>query len=229
MNIYDGIVVALLAIGAAAGYRRGLARSMFGLVSWGLSLALSYLLYPHAVRLLRALGLLGFLQDKLQNAMSLDFLAEGASVSAQMEMLAGLPQSELVLRRLQAGNNPEAYSLLEASGIKEYVCGFFANMIINLISLFLIWIAARLILWAVSKSLRAVERLPVIRAFNKAGGAAFGLAGAVFAIWAALCVLNLFFLDPNHSKLFLDISSGAVSGLFYSYNPLFIIISSILP
>jgi uncharacterized membrane protein required for colicin V production len=229
MNIYDGMALTILLLGIVIGYGTGLMRSAFRIVSWVISLALSFYLYPHVSRFLRGLGLLGLFTRKLSEVINLDFLTEGASLSSQMEMLQRFPQSNFILKQLQANNNPEAYGVFSAGSIKEYVCAFFANMIINLISLFLIWLVARLLLSAISSSIRVVERLPAIRTLNKAGGAAFGFAGGVIFIWAALCVLNFFFLDPKYDRLFLDISTGAVSGLFYSHNPLFKALSSIIP
>ncbi|MDR1638123.1 MAG: CvpA family protein [Clostridiales bacterium] len=229
MNAYDLIVLALLFLGALAGCATGLMRSVFNLCSWGFSLAISYALHPPFSKFLRTVGLAAMIQEKLSDVIDLGFITENASHAAQMEMLDKFPQSEFILRQLQANNNPVAYLVFGAATIKEYIVGFFANMIVNLIAILIIWILARTFLKLVSTAIGLVEKLPVVRAFNRAGGAIFGFVSMVILIWAAMCVLNFFFLFPKYDYLFKGISEGPVSSFFYKLNPLFGLLSAVLP
>jgi uncharacterized membrane protein required for colicin V production len=229
MNAYDLIVLALLLLGALTGCATGLMRSIFNLFSWSFSLAISYALHPPFSRFLRAIGLASMIQEKLSGVIDLDSIAENASHSAQMEMLDRFPQSEFIIRQLQANNNPEAYSVFGAGSIKEYILGFFANMIVNLIAILIIWIAARSFLKLVSSAIGLVEKIPVVKVFNRAGGAIFGFIGMIILIWAAMCVLNFLFLSPKYEYLFKGISEGPVASFFYRLNPLLGLVSAILP
>jgi uncharacterized membrane protein required for colicin V production len=229
MNAYDLIVLALLFLGALAGCATGLMRSVFNLCSWAFSLAISYALHPPFSRFLRTVGLASMIQEKLSGVIDLDSITENASHYAQMEMLEKFPQSEFILRQLQANNNPEAYSVFGAGTIKEYITGFFANMIVNLVAIIVIWLLVRTFLKLVSSAIGLVEKLPVVKAFNRAGGAIFGFITMIILIWVAMCVLNFFFLSPKYDYLFKGISEGPVSSFFYKLNPLFGLLSAVFP
>ncbi|MDR1537670.1 MAG: CvpA family protein [Clostridiales bacterium] len=229
MNEYDAAVLLILSLSTFIGLRRGLIRSLYKLSSWLVSLALSYFLYPHVSGFLKWIGLLGYLQRKVGSIIDFGQIAENASFRVQTEALNALHQSSFILNQLQANNNPEVRNALAVTTLQDYISSFFANMLLNLISLIAVWLIFRAIMWIVATSIDIVERLPIIRPLNKVGGAAFGFAEGVLLIWSAFCILTFFFLNPKYDDLFAKIQSGLLTGLFYSFNPLFSFLSKVLP
>ena len=218
MTIFDILTLALIILLTVIGYRRGLLRSVFGLISFAVSYLLAWRLYPHMSSLLRDAGLYGWLQQSVAGFMNLDRAAE-VPPAMQAGVLAQLPLPEFLTGAITAGNNPEAYLALGVSTLGGYISGYFANAVLNLISMILVFAVAFALMRLVSGALGFVSKIPVIGVFNRLGGLALGLAEGIVLVWVAMAVLTLVVLRPGYEGVFEQVRGGPVAGFFYANNP----------
>ena len=229
MNIYDlGCIIILLTFAFFGAYR-GLIHSFLGIGSTIISMAVSYALFPNMVRILRTFGVYTIIKQTIADTMNLQGIADDAVRQLQNQLIRSLPQSTFILGHLQANNNPEAYSILNVSSISDYIAGFFANMIVNLIAVVLVFIATRILLSIILRFLDLVADLPVIRQMNKTGGAIFGMIQGLLFVWLILCVLTFFFLTNRFEDMFIGIQSGLITGFLYNSNPIMAILVMLIP
>ena len=229
MNIYDLGCIAIFLTFAFFGAYRGLLHSFLGIGSTIISMAVSYALFPNMVRILRTFGVYTIIKRNIADTIDLQGIADGAVRQLQNELIRSLPQSTFILGHLQANNNPEAYSVLNVSSVSDYISGFFANMIVNLLAVVLVFIATRILLSIILRFLDLVADLPVIRQLNKTGGAIFGMIQGLLSIWLVLCVLTFFFLNNRFEGMFIGIQSGLITEFLYNNNPIMAILVMLIP
>jgi len=229
MNIYDAVCLAVLLLFLFGGWSKGLVRSAFGIASIIITLFLTYTFFPYAVRLLRVFGVYDNIKQGLEQTMNLQGMANETVRQLQTEFIDSLPQSPFILGHLQANNNPEAYDVLNVSNLSGYIAGYFANMAVNLIAAAALFLIIRILLSLVLNVINILANMPVIGTLNRLGGAVFGLVSGLFFVWAAMCVLTLFFLNKGGADLYNKMEAGIITGFLYNNNPLMQIIVMLVP
>ena len=194
---FDVFIVVIIAIFIYSGYRKGLLRMIFGLVSIFFALVLANAFYGVVSSALRQTPLFTWLQEQITNALGLsEIISENIhDVIAQADIIEGLQLPAFVRTMLHANNNPEVFNLLGITRIEEYIAGFVALIIINIISAVIVFLLVLAVLKIVSKSLRLFNHIPIIGGLNRLGGAACGAAFAVLIVWAVLAVI--WFMEPG--------------------------------
>ncbi|MDR3240300.1 MAG: CvpA family protein [Clostridiales bacterium] len=228
-NTCDVIIALILLSCLLIGYKRGLVRSLYSIGRLALSLYVDYKIYPVVSRALRGSPLYGWLKGHIVTAMRLEDLTREMTAKGQAALLNQIPQSAYILRHLQANNNPEAYEALDASGLADYIGGYFANMAVNLIAFLLVLLLASALIKIAFQLLDRVVSIPPLNFLNKTGGTIFGMVQGVFFVWAGLCILTFFFLQPQNEAIFLQIQTGRLARIFYENNPLMKALVSVIP
>jgi uncharacterized membrane protein required for colicin V production len=212
-----------------SGCARGLARSAYGMISTVVSMCLTYMFFPEAVRFLRMCGVYSALKQTIEETMNLQGAADETARRLQAEFIQSLPQSPFILEHLQANNNPEAYAVLDVSSLSGYIAGYFANMAVNLIAVVLLFIIIRILLSLAINIVDILTKLPVLHTLNRLGGALFGLAQGIIFVWVVLCVLTFFFLNEENAALFSQIEAGVLTGFLYNNNPIMNLLVTLIP
>ncbi|MCL2400201.1 MAG: CvpA family protein [Defluviitaleaceae bacterium] len=223
MTLLDIIIIGVLLLFMYMGYRRGLIRTVFNLVSFALAIILSVYLFPIVANWLRGTALFTGLKDYIIRTMGL----EDAVQTHSAELISTLPIPDILRRNLIENNNPNMFELLNVQTIEEYIASYFAGLAINIISIILVFIAVRLILGLISGVLNIVGKLPIIKQFNHGGGLLLGILQGVIVVWVGLTIINLFFLDPTAPGLQVMLDESLVAGWFYENNPIMHMIASI--
>lgn len=206
------------------GYRRGLIRTVFSLVSFALAIILAIYLFPIVAGWLRETALFTGLKDYIIRTMGLEYAVQTHSA----DLIYSLPIPDILRRNLLENNTPNMFELLNVQTIEEYIAAYFAGLAINIIAIILVFIAVRLILGLVSRVLDIVGKLPVINQFNRVGGLLLGLLKGVIVVWIGLTIMNLFFLDPTMPGLQNMLAESLIAGWFYEYNPIMQIIATVI-
>jgi len=215
MNILDIIIFAIIALCAFIGFRKGLIRTLYRLISFFAAVIIARQLYPYVARWLRGTALFPTLRDSISNALDLDALIYETVAPRTAEVIDNLPLPQTIQNLLHNNYTPAMREVLQASTIEDYIAGFFASMIINGIAIVVVFVLAMILLALVGSLLDIVSRLPVIRTFNRIGGFLFGLLiGSIF-VWVALIIV-LFALAANPTVSELIEGSWVVHRLFES-------------
>jgi len=205
MNVLDLAVLALVALCAFAGFRRGLIRTVYRLVSFFIAIFLATRLYAPVARLLRDSPLYTSIQNSIARALNLEGVVGnlgGQAMARPMEVIDSLPLPLSMRERLHTYNTPDMYELLRVGTIEDYISGFFANMAINGIAIVAVFILVLLILSIAGAALDIVAKLPVINTFNNLGGLAVGLALGVALAWIAIVVMTMFFATGANANMY---------------------------
>jgi uncharacterized membrane protein required for colicin V production len=227
LNGYDIVCAVILIVFMLVGMGRGLLRAVLSFSSTLIALLLTYWIYPYVTQLFKSFGIDQSIKSHIVSAMNLQNIADQATLKVEADIINSLPQSDFIKQHLQAGNNAEAQSALNVSGLADYIGGFLSNMAVNLMAILLVYLVVRIGLSIASGVLEAAAQLPVIHAVNALGGLLLGLVEGLVTVWIVLCVLN--FVCLNNTEMFSQIESGKLVGYLYNNNPIMYWLVKIIP
>ena len=213
----DVLIVIILAVTTYNGYRRGLIRAVFDLLSKFIALALTYMFSGSLASFLRQTPLFTWIQTAIAGALGLgEVIGAGIdSVIAQADTIARLPLPDQIRTLLHENNNPEVHNALGITHLEDYITGFIAAVVINVFSAIAVFLAVFTILMMVSKSLGIFNHIPIFGKLNRFGGAFGGAAIGTFLIWLIFAVMSLLPFGDLH-----DLTSDTVIAVFFYENNL---------
>jgi len=210
--------LAILAICAFAGFRKGFVCTVYRFVSFILAFFLASRLYPVVARFLRDSFIFENIRLRIAGATNIEgVFRENAPNPAIPEAVRGneiinsLPLPQSMRDMLYEGNTPDMFYLLRVNTIEEYITGFFANIVINVISLVVVFLLVLLILHFIGKALKIVDIIPVVNTFNRAGGLIAGALIGVGIVWLGLTVVMMFFSVGANEGIYGLIQGSAVT------------------
>ncbi|MDR1000772.1 MAG: CvpA family protein [Clostridiales bacterium] len=207
MNTYDIAAIAILGIFALVGWILGLVKSIGGIISWLGAIILTRFFYPYAAVLLRKTSLLNVLQEGFSASLP---------YASQTELFNELNQNQFIREQLMANNNSEVWRVFNISE-EGYAAAFLANMVINLISVIVVFILAMIIMAMVVNTLNIAANLPLINIANGIGGAIVGLGKGIIILWLFLAAMNIYILE--HKEVYDGIQAGQLSSFLFENNP----------
>jgi len=191
MNILDIIIIVLLILCAAAGYRKGLIRTVYKLASVFIAIFIASRLYAPIARALRSTRLFTMIQEGISNALNLEAFYYGQVAPAGAEIIDRLPLPAVLQSLLHSNNNPSMFELLQVGTMEEYISGFFASVIINIIAAVTVFVLTLVLLAVVGNLLDIVSYLPIINMLNRICGLVFGIIMAIGILWVVLVLVIL--------------------------------------
>jgi len=168
------------------GFRNGFLRSVYRLVSFVAAIIIARQFYPYIARMFRNTELFTALQTGISNILGLNGSTNDAYI------IENLPLPAVLQNLLHNYNIPSMYDALQAETIQEYVSAFFANMVINGLSMVIVFTLTMLVMFVVGIVLDVVSKLPVIHTLNQVAGCLFSIVTSLIVIWIALVVAALF-------------------------------------
>ncbi|MCG8501935.1 MAG: CvpA family protein [Firmicutes bacterium] len=127
-----------------------------------------------------------------------------------------LPQS--IKTALIDMKNFDINSLLDVQGMIEQLSGNISVIIVNIISVILIFMAIKLILFIVGSTLDQFMKLPVLNEMNKLGGGIFGVVNGLIIIYIVFAILTLFAPIQASAPLIEMINESSIAKIFYNHN-----------
>lgn len=194
----DICVVAVVAFFIYSGYRAGLMKSFIKLLSYIVAIIISFFLYP---------VLSGFLvktplYDMLVRVIGENYIMQGAA-------------------DMTNGNTFGILTEYIGAGIESAaagIAGSIALLLINILSFIIVLILSKFIIRIVSKIFNIFTKLPVIKQFNRLGGAVFGGAIGVLLLYIICAVIFLFFPFSPQSKIAQQIDNSVFASELYENN-----------
>ena len=220
MNALDVGLVAVLIACAIYGYKRGLVRTAYKLVSYFIALFLTVALYPHVSRFLRESFVYDSIRERIGRSAGFRPAPEVYTPAIDdatrgNNLINALPLPQSLRDSLHNYNTPDMFEVLRVGTAEEFVSGFFANMVINALSMLLVFVIVIVILRFVGRALGIVDHLPVIRSLNRLGGFVAGACIGAIVVWFTLMVVTMFFSAGGNETLYgLLQGSGIVRWLF---------------
>jgi len=200
MNVLDFILIGIIVGFAIIGYNKGLVRTLYRFVSFILALFLASRLYPVVAGFLRDSALYDNISERIANATSIENAFRNnapqpdvTEVARGTDIINSLPLPDALRNTLYERNTPDMLELLGVRTVEQQITGFFANIVINVISLLLVFILVLAILHFIGKALNIVDMIPIVSSFNRAGGLGAGVLIGIGVVWLLVFVITMFF------------------------------------
>ena len=215
MNALDIGGLVILALCAIIGYRRGLVRTVYRLVSFALALFLAVRLHPYVTRALRNSFIYEGIRGRIARSANFDAVfatyAQNGGAAQESNMINALPMPQPMRNLLYNNNTPDMRELLRVDTFEDFIAGFFANIVLNVISMVLVFLLVIVILNVIGRALKIVDWIPVVASFNRVGGLVAGLLIGVGIGWLGLTIITMFFSSGGNNAIYGLLEGSAVA------------------
>lgn len=186
------VVLAILAVVAYRGYKRGFIREVVSFFFVFLAIAVSWAINPYVNEFfMENTPVYEMVRESCKRFVSSGEKDEGENTGSQTGFIEDLELPELLQKGLEANNTEEVYAYLSVETFGEYVSEALARMIINGLSFAASYMMASVILRLGTWILNVLAGLPVLNGANKLAGGMVGLVKGVLFIWIAFLVLTV--------------------------------------
>lgn len=219
-NAADAFVAAILLLGFIIGRNRGIMnmtlRIIYGVASFGAS----FIFYPLVSGFIRNTPLFEFMKNKITASLGLQAAMQSYTKQQEVNMITSLKLPQPLKDKLLENNNSVIYDLVGADSFVDYIAGFVANLIINVVLVWVLFAVFLLLLRIFFKGLALIAKLPVLNGIDRIGGGVMGIAFSVIIIWLAFTAVYVFIAKPAVFELYEYIASSRLAVWFYDNNVL---------
>lgn len=203
--IADLIIIIIIAVCTFVGYKRGLIKVAIKLLSFIIAIIIALTLYkPTANYIIQNTEI----DDNIQNAITEKILPEGATEEDEVEITTNIP--EMILEG--------------AENTVKSISATLTAKLIEILSLIAIFIITKIILRVITLISNLIEKIPVIKQFNKAGGTIYGIIQGFLVCFTILAVISL--ISPFINQSYIEmINNSFLASKLYDNNILLNIIS----
>ena len=191
----DMVLVLVLGLFAVWGWKKGLLKMGFGLLSFVAAILLGRLLYPYCAEFLRH--------------------------TVVYEKLFGMAQQQMLSGNTEAtqGIIGDVIAKSEAA-VSGVVANYLAELALNVIAFLLMVVLVKLILMLVSRLLRGIASLPILGQVNRLAGLALGILEGVLVVTVVLAGIYVAAPLRENPTLSREIEASVVVREWYLQNPL---------
>ncbi len=186
--IADVFVYAFVLLFVWFGYKSGLIKTVFGFLSYFISIGISVLIYPYVSKALS------------ENQIILDYVGK----IADKAHIGGQNSGSFIEKVLLSSVNDAASNM---------VSGF----LINILAFLLVLVISKILLAVISRCLNLVAKLPVISSVNRIGGAVFGGLKSILILYIVFSIL-IFVPGTANDIIVDNINESHIANKFYTEN-----------
>lgn len=193
MNNISIIIGVMFLVCVLVSWARGLFKSILSVAGLIVSIVVAVYVAPH---------LSGYIEEHTQTDEKIaDYIAEKLeysevgeelSRSVQVAVISELPLPETLKSNILDNNNSEMYSLLDVSGVYDYIAKSVAVVILNAAVFLALAFFCRLFFFMLSREMSDFTKLPIIRSIDKIGGGCLGALKGIIYIYGCFFWLYLF-------------------------------------
>jgi uncharacterized membrane protein required for colicin V production len=218
MNWTDFSVLIIIAVFTFIGLKNGFLYSVFKLFSYILSVIFAIKFYPVLSGALQRTVLYENVKMSIVNGI---VKQQSQSVSAVKNNTAQAIVDGLKLPGFIKDSiltNIEKSNIIDLSGIINAVGDEIATLVINILSVILIYLIIRMGLIFARIVIKTLARLPVFRQLDRTGGLVLGAVQGLLAVYVICAVLILFSAFPKFGSTIESIQNSLFANRFYESN-----------
>ncbi len=201
LNIADIVLIAIIAVFVIIGSVRGLVKTLFGLGSIVLSIILSLTLYPIVSDVLAESQVGAVVQESVSN-----LLGQNEQTTLTTENESALP--ELVQNTIDNATQQTTQALSATV----------TDAALNIISMLVVFVLVKFLLWILAKILDLATKLPVIHSCNKLLGGVLGCISGVLVVYLLLGFLTFTTLLNTTSDFGRTVQNSLILSQMYENN-----------
>jgi len=228
MNNISIIIGVMFLVCVLVSWARGLFKSILSVAGLIVSIVVAVYVAPH---------LSGYIEEHTQTDEKIaDYIAEKLeysevgeelSRSVQVAVISELPLPETLKSNLLDNNNSEMYSLLDVSGVYDYIAKSVAVVILNAVVFLALVFFCRLFFFVLSRKMSDFTKLPIVRSIDKIGGGCLGALKGLIYIWVFFLILSICSTLEWSQALIVQINDSAILKLLYDNNILLDIVGDL--
>jgi ABC-type multidrug transport system fused ATPase/permease subunit len=228
VNTLFVIVVALLAISAVHGYRKGFLRMAISLFTIILVIAIVTVISPYVSNYLtNHTKVYDQLKEKVVEVFAdKNEVYDNTIEENQIKTIETYELPDIIKACLIENNTTEVYHSMMVSLFEDYVAGYIARMIINAITFIGLFLMLAILMAFVIFSADIIAKIPIIKGFNKLQGMFAGLFSGLLIVWVGFFVAIIFFGNTVGTKMLTYINDSVFLTLLFNTNLLVKFISS---
>lgn len=218
--IATGIFVIVM---VSLGLKKGLVKMLFSMFSLILILMLIHILTPMTKEFLKTTPVYEQMTGKIHNyveehvgKMTGNMLQTGKG--NQEDIIDGMPLPKSIKEDLKENN--QDYESMKVGGLTDYIASYLSDLVLGAITFILLLIVLGIAFFILIRVLNIFTKLPVIHAFNTAGGAIVGLLEALLILWILCIIITAFSTTGWGQATCKAISENGILSFIYDNNPL---------
>ena len=209
-------VIAILALSAFYGYKRGFVHIVLSMVAMLVTSLLAGLLtVPVSAMIASATSVDENLEESVSELIALNEVVDVQSVSK-----LNLPSQieDIIVEGASSA----------VGGFNEYLVETVAGLILKAITFFILIIVIYIVVRIVIFMLDFISKLPVINSINKTGGLIVGLLQGLLIVWIACLVVTAFGDKPWAQEVFTQINANPLLTFIYNNNLIIFIVTKFI-
>lgn len=220
INILLAVVVAILAVSAVNGYRKGFLRIAISLFTIILVICVVTVISPYISNYLtNHTKVYDHLKTKVVEVFADNNAQYDNTIEEnQIKTIESYDLPEIITSCLISNNKAEVYQALMVSLFEEYVAGYLAKMIINAISFIGSFLMLWIFIWFIIFSADIIAKIPIIKGFNKLLGLFAGLIKGLIIVWVGFFVAIIFFGNTIGSQMLTYINDSVILTILFNNN-----------
>ena len=226
MNWCDLVVLGVILTFAFIGIYKGFVMSVFKLMSFVISLVLSFFLYPYVSKFLMGTSLHGKIKDKiLESIVQQQSSSFGGAKDAIADRVVENLNVPGFLKDVLKRKFPDPTKLLDMDQINNVISEEMTKIVFYIISIVILYVLVRVLLIFAKFIIGEVSKLPVFKQVDKLGGFAFGGIEGFLTVYIIFTVLMIFSSAQSFSGLFDALDNSTFAKYIFEHNFIFDLIS----
>ena len=216
-------IAAFLAICAIRGYKKGFLRIVITLVGLIVIIMAVTVIAPYANSfIMNKTPLYDNVRQKVVDIFEEKNAAlDNTLPDNQIKTIQSYDLPELITEALIENNTEAVYKALAATVFEEYISGYLAGMMIKAGTFIVLVAALWLILWLMLFTADFLNRIPVLRTFNKLCGLGTSLMIGVIIVWLFFFIVLMFLGDDISTWMLDEVSKSQLLKFLFNTNMLF--------
>ena len=235
-NISDLIVILVIALAAFLGYRKGFVKTSFRMLSFVVAIILSMLLYkPVAAYIKENTGV----SDWIVSTITKEKRIENNEEILEDEIINDKKENLIEEEKIENSEDNEIENFLSTlpENVKEYIDADetinnakeqvaikIADTIINIMSMIIIYLIAKLLLMIVCFILDGIMQIPVLKQINEVAGLGLGILLGIIQVYTILAVITFLSSFVEMPGLIACIKNSLITSVLFEYNLLIALI-----
>jgi uncharacterized membrane protein required for colicin V production len=193
MNWLFIVTVLVMILFTFIGMKRGLVKIAMSMLSLVISLVLVSIVTPYVSDFLtNHTPVYDTVKESCVESLSGVMREESTKLTDQLSIIDSLPLPESIKEGLADNNNSEVYGILKVDTFVEYMGGYIAKTIINIVAYIITFVIIFIGLRIFMHTLNFLTELPVLKGINKLGGLLIGFMQGIICIWLFMLLITLF-------------------------------------
>lgn len=193
------LVVLIFIFYALRGYKEGFVRTVFGMFSFIIALAVASVLGPDLAKIIKA-------NDKV-----IPYITQKTDTE-------NITLPKVIMESLTNQENAEKYKELAVDKAEDYMRVQLALWVINSLCFVLVFTITFVILWYICLTLNIISKLPVLNGLNRISGVIAGVLRGFITIWMWCIVLTIFSTSRPGQAIFSYINQNEFLEFIYNNN-----------